>query len=255
MRSAHLKILTSLTVAAATLLWSCAPASAGAFNVKPIRVFLNKDGGSTVVTIENQDQNVLRLQVRAYAWTNDSHGQPVLVPTDDLIVFPTLMDINPMEHRSIRIGFSGAAAAKELTYRIALDEMPSVESQLNKTHSPGLQVRTRVTIPVFFTPLVSSPKAQLDTLTLSRGTVYGRVSNDGNAHATVSTVDISGRDSTGAKVFDKQINGWYVLAGEDWDFSASLGRSCSKIKTIAVTVQSDAGRLERTIDASQAGCR
>ncbi len=255
MRSARLKLLTALTAAAATLLWSCLPAYAGAFNVKPIRVFLNKDGGSTVVTIENQDQNVLRLQVRAYAWTNDSHGQPVLVPTDDLIVFPTLMDINPMEHRSIRIGFSGAAAARELTYRIALDEMPSVESQLSKNHAPGLQVRTRVTIPVFFAPLVANPKPQLDALTLSRGTLRGRVFNDGNAHAPVSTVNIAGRDSSGAQVFEKQITGWYVLAGEDWDFSTSLGRSCAKIKTIAVTVQSDAGRFERTIDASRADCR
>lgn len=255
MRSARLKLLTALTLAASALLSSCLPASAGAFNVKPIRVFLNKDGTSTVVTIENQDQNVLRLQVRAYAWTNDRHGQPVLVPTDDLIVFPTLMDINPMEHRSIRIGFSGTAAAKELTYRIALDEMPSIESQLGKSRAPGLQVRTRVTIPVFFTPLVSMPKAQLDALAVSHGTLHGSVGNGGNVHATVSTVDVSGRDSSGAKIFERQINGWYVLAGEDWDFSAVLGRSCTKIKSIAVTVQTDAGRFERTINASGADCR
>jgi fimbrial chaperone protein len=255
MRPANMKLLVSLAAAAATLLTSWLPASAGAFNVKPIRVFLNKDGGSTVVTIENQDQSVLRLQVRAYAWSNDSQGQPVLVPTDDLIVFPTLVDINPMERRSIRIGYSGTAGAKELTYRVALDEMPSIESQLNRNRAPGLQVRTRVTIPVFFTPLVSSPKAQLDSLAVSHGTLHGRVSNGGNVHATVSTVDIAARDAAGAKVFEKQINGWYVLAGEDWDFQASLGRACSKVKSIAVTVQSDVGRFQRTIDASRADCR
>jgi len=241
---------------AAAMLLSCAlPAAAGAFNVKPIRVFLSKDGGSTVVTIENQDRNVLRLQVRAYAWTNDPHGQPLLAPTDDLVVFPTLLDINPMEHRSIRIGFSGPASARELTYRIALDEMPSVESQLSKTRAPGLQVRTRVTIPVFFAPLVSSPKAQLDVLTRTRGTLKGRVSNDGNVHATVSTVEIAGRDGGGAKIFQKQINGWYVLPGEGWDFQAALGRSCTKVKTVQVTVQSDLGRFDRTLDVSPADCR
>lgn len=255
MRSAHVKLISCLVVAAATLFSGALPAYAGAFNVKPIRVFLNKDGSSTIVTIENQDQNVLRLQVRAYAWTNDRHGQPVLAPTDDLVVFPTLLDINPMEHRSIRIGFNGPAAAKELTYRIALDEMPSVESQLSKTRAPGLQVRTRVTIPVFFTPLVSSPKAQLDALALAHGTLQGRVSNNGNAHATVSTVEIAGRDGSGTKIFQKQINGWYVLPGEDWDFQAALGRSCARIKTISVTVQSDAGRFDRMLTVSPASCR
>jgi fimbrial chaperone protein len=255
MSPAKLKLFATLALAAATLLSSALPASAGAFNVKPIRVFLSKDGGSTVVTIENQDQNPLRLQVRAYAWTNDSHGQPVLVPTDDLVVFPTLVDINPMEHRSIRIGYSGSAGAKELTYRVALDEMPSIESQLNKSHAPGLQVRTRVTIPVFFTPLVSTPKAQLASVNLDHGTLHGRVSNDGNIHATVSTVDIAARDASGAKVFEKQISGWYVLAGEDWDFQTNLGRACGKAKTISVTVQSDIGRFERTLDTSKADCR
>lgn len=255
MRSAHLTLLSCLAMAAAALLSCALPAHAGAFNVKPIRVFLNKDGSSTIVTIENQDRNVLRLQVRAYAWTNDHHGQPILVPTDDLVVFPTLLDINPMEHRSIRIGFSGAAAEKELTYRIALDEMPSVESQLSKTRAPGLQVRTRVTIPVFFTPLVSSPKAQFDALALAHGTLQGRVSNAGNVHATVSTVEIAGRDASGAKIFQKQINGWYVLPGEDWNFQAALGSSCAKIKTVSVTVQSDSGRFDRRLNVSPASCR
>lgn len=255
MRSAHVTIVSCLAIAAATLFTNALPAHAGAFNVKPIRVFLSKDGSSTVVTIENQDRNVLRLQVRAYAWTNDVHGQPVLVPTDDLVVFPTLLDINPMEHRSIRIGFGGPAADKELTYRIALDEMPSIESQLGKTRPPGLQVRTRVTIPVFFTPLVSSPKAQVEALTIAHGTLQGRVANDGNVHATVSSVDVTGRDAGGAKVFQKQINGWYVLPGEAWDFQAALGRSCARVKTLSVTVQSDVGRFDRTLDLSPTSCK
>jgi fimbrial chaperone protein len=255
MRSANAKFLSAIITIAAVLFSSWLPAYAGAFNVKPIRVFLSKDNGSTVVTIENEDQNVLRLQVRAYAWTNDGRGQPVLTPTDDLIVFPTLVDINPMERRSIRIGFSGTAAAKELTYRIALDEMPSIESQLSKTRAPGLQVRTRVTVPVFFTPLIADAKPELNGIALNRGTLHGQITNDGNVHATVSTVNVVGRDAAGAKVFEKQINGWYVLAGQDWHFQANLGRACARTKTLSITVQSDAGRLQRTVDTSQADCR
>ena len=255
MRSAHVRIALSLLAAGAALISSWLPASAGAFNVKPIRVFLSKDSGSTVVTIENEDQNVLRLQVRAYAWTNDRNGQPVLVPTDDLIVFPTLVDINPMEHRSIRIGFSGSGIAKERTYRIALDEMPSLESQLGKSRAPGLQVRTRVTIPVFFSPMVDSTNTALQNVSVRHGTLRGSVSNGGNVHATVSGVTVTGRDASGNTIFDKAINGWYVLAGESWDFQANLGSACDKLKSLSVSVQSDAGHLERTLDVSHAACR
>jgi fimbrial chaperone protein len=253
--SARIKYILPTIAAVAMSFFSAAPANAGAFNVKPIRVYLSKDAGSTVLTIENQDQKVLRLQVRAYAWTNDRRGQPVLTPSDDLIVFPTLVDINPMEHRSIRIGFSGNADARELTYRIALDEMPSLDSQLSKNHAPGLEVRTRITVPVFFTPLISAPKAELDQLTISRGVVRGSFSNEGNVHATVTAVNVVGRDASGAKLFDKQINGWYVLAGQGWDFQTGIGRSCSKLKTVSVTVQSDIGRFSKTIDASPSECR
>lgn len=255
MLSARIKHYLAFACVALAVTGTCAPAYAGAFNVKPIRVFLNKDTGSTVLTIENQAPNVLRLQVRAYAWTNDRHGQPVLVPSDDLIVFPTLVDVMPMEHRSIRIGFSGNAAGKELSYRIALDEMPSVESQLGRNKQPGLEVRTRVTVPVFFSPLISSPKAEISDISMDRSLVHATFANDGNVHATVAGVDIVGRDAAGAKVVEKQINGWYVLPGQDWDFQTSLGSRCSKVKSISVSVQSDIGRFTRTVAASPAACK
>lgn len=232
-----------------------APALAGAFNVKPIRVFLSKDTGSTILTIENQDTKVLRLQVRAFAWTNDRHGQPVLAPSDDLIVFPTLVDVMPMQQRSIRIGFGGTAAAKELTYRVALDELPSLESQLARSKQPGLEVRTRITVPVFFTPLISTEKGQIDDVSVRRGVVEANFSNVGNVHATVSSAEIVGKDSNGSKILDKRISGWYVLAGESWQFGANLASQCSRIKSLSVTVQSDIGRFTRTADASAISCK
>jgi fimbrial chaperone protein len=249
----RLKHAVCYALTAAAVLTTSAPASAGAFNVKPIRVFLSKDTGSTVLTIENQAPNVLRLQIRAYTWSNDRHGQPVLTPSDDLIVFPTLVDIMPMERRSIRIGFSGTAAAKELSYRIALDEMPSVESQLGRSRQPGLEVRTRITVPVFFTPLISTAKGGISDVSVNRGVVRADFANEGNVHATVSGVQIVGRDASGSKVVDKHVNGWYVLAGQDWQFQASLAPYCSKVKSVSVIVDSDLGRFNRTVDV--AGCK
>jgi len=255
MFSARTKYLLALICSAIAVLSTTAPASAGAFNVKPIRIFLSKDTGSTILTIENQASEILRLQVRAFAWTNDRRGQPVLTPSDDLIVFPTLVDVLPMQQRSIRIGFSGTAAGKELTYRIALDELPSLQSQLSRSKTPGLEVRTRITVPVFFTPLISTEKAQIDQLAIRRGIVQASFSNVGNVHATVSNAEIIGRDSAGAKVVDKRINGWYVLAGESWQFGTTVASQCSRIKSVSVTVQSDIGRFTRTADASAIGCK
>lgn len=245
----------ALALAFATFLGTGLPAAAAQFNVKPIRVFLSKDTGSTVLTIENQAPNVLRLQIRAYAWSNDPHGQPLLVPTDDLIVFPTLVNINPMEHRSIRIGFSGTATAQELTYRVALDELPSLESQISPQKQSGLQVRTRITVPVFLTPLVSTEKAQLEDPVLRAGAISANFRNVGNVHTTVSNAEIIGRDASGAQVFSKKVNGWYVLAGQSWQIAANLSGQCARVKTISITVQSDAGKFSRSAPATGGACR
>jgi fimbrial chaperone protein len=249
------RYLVALIFSAISFTATMLPAHAAEFNVKPIRVFLSEDAGSALLTVENQATNVLRLQIRAYAWTNDAHGQPVLVPSDDLIVFPTLITVDPLSARSIRIGFSGSAAAKELTYRIALDEMPSLESQLGTHKQSGLEVRTRITVPVFFTPLLTSAKGELDDPVLRHGVVSERFTNLGNVHATVSNAQIVGRDASGAQVFSKQINGWYVLAGDSWKIDADLSGACSRVKTVSVTVESDIGRFTKTANASAGACR
>lgn len=247
--------LLSSLLAAILCVGAWAPASAGAFNVKPIKVFLNKDNGSTVLTIENQASAVLRLQIRAFAWTNDRHGQPVLTPSDDVIVFPTLVNIMPMERRSIRIGFSGKPAAKEQTYRIALDELPSLESQLGRSKQPGLEVRTRITVPIFFTPPSPTAKGEIDDVTLRRGAVEATFANLGNIHATVSDAEIVGRDAGGSKIFDKHINGWYVLAGDNWQIQAALGNACGRVKTVVVNVDSDFGHFTRSTEVPASGCK
>lgn len=254
MLSAGIRFTTLLLAAALTASVLASPASAAQFNVKPIRMYLSKDATSTVLTVENQAPEVLRLQIRAYAWTNDSHGQPVLAPSDDLIVFPTLVDVNPMERRSIRIGFGGTPAGKELSYRIALDELPSLESQISRRKQAGLVVRTRITVPVFFSPLVAASKAEVAAPTLRRGIASATFSNLGNVHTIVSGADVIGRDARGMQIFDKHVNGWYVLAGQSWNISTNVP-DCGRIRSLSITVESDAGRFTRSSSTVSGACK
>lgn len=251
----HINWGRSLTALAAAIAFgaSALPASAGQFDVKPIRITLSKGAASDTLTIENQASTPLRLQIGGYAWTSDPYGGVRLSPTEDLIVFPTLVTILPMEHRNIRIGFSGSPAAREQTYRITLDEMPSLESQLNPQQRQGLVVRTRVTVPVFFAPEEPVQKAAISGLRISRGSVHATFENTGNVHTIVQEVGIIARDAAGRRVFAQQINGWYVLAGQSRDFVATVPRTeCSKVRTIAVSLSSDAGNFTRS--AAVDGC-
>jgi fimbrial chaperone protein len=248
MSSASPKRLLQVLLVLLGIVFSTAPACAGVFNVKPIRLFMSKDASSVILTIHNEDSAPLRIQVGGASWNNNRDGQPQLKPTDDLIVFPTLITMNPFEERIIRIGFSGTPPSNtELTYRITIDELPSLESQIGGAHNVGLQVRTRITVPVFFEPDNTFKKAGITALSVHRGIADATFTNEGNFHVVVGDVDIAGRDEAGNRVFSKTVQGWYVLAGEARDFQAAIPRGrCTSVKSVSVTVHTDVGAFTRT---------
>ncbi len=256
MYSARLKYVLALVCSAAAVMSTCATASAGVFNVKPIRLFFTKDTSSVILTLQNQDTAPLRVQVAGVRWSNSRDGVAQFKPTDDLIVFPTLFTMNPLETRNIRIGFSGTPPRQtELTYRITIDELPTLESQITKARVSGLNVRTRITVPVFFEPDAMVKNAGIDDLSVRRGVAQATFANKGNFHVVVGDVDFSGRDANGAKVFSQTLTGWYVLPGETRAFDARIPRNrCSAIKTLSITVHTDVGSYTRTSTPASGQC-
>ncbi|SRR5579875_198655 len=243
-----------LALALGTIVPYPARALTAAFNVNPIRVFLGKSAASATFSIENKNRETLRLEVRAYSWTDERNGKPVLAPTTDVIVFPTVLEIPPSRQRSVRIAYSGRIESKELTYRLAFDELPSLEGQLAKRAAPDNEILTRITVPVFIRPPAATAKAQIDRLTLAGGKVLVSISNQGNVHVTLASARIVGRDASGSAVLNEQIDGWYVLAGKTWDFQVPAGAACGKIRTLSVTVDSDVGRMSKAVEASAGAC-
>lgn len=255
MNAARLSALFLALASAATVI-APVTASAGEFDVKPIRIFLSKDATSGILTVQNEANVPLRLQIAGVTWKNGEDGQPRLGETDDLIVFPTLVTIMPLEQRNIRVGFRGSPQGSEQAYRISLDELPSLESQLDRSKSSGLQVRTRITVPVFFAPASERRDAQISQLALRRGSIHAVFGNTGNVHAIVDSARVVAKDAAGAKIFDESVKGWYVLAGETRDFQVRPSRSvCARIKTLSVTVRSDAGTYSRSQTVAPGSCR
>ena len=119
-------------ICALTLLCGLAvPASAGEFGVQPIKVYLSKDTTSVLLSVENEGDSDLRAQISGFAWGESANGKMELTPTDDLIFFPTLITMGPHETRSIRVGLATApATTAEKTYRVFVEELPSLQSQL-----------------------------------------------------------------------------------------------------------------------------
>ncbi len=249
-----LKILTITSTLAVAM--TAMPVSAGEFGVQPIKVFLSKDTTSVLLSVENESDSALRAQVTGFTWSESANGKMELTPTDDLIYFPTLITMGPHEVRSVRVGLAtSAVTAVEKTYRVFIEELPSLDSQLTPAKGAHLTVRTKVGIPIFLEPPNGTMKATIGQGKFDAGKLDVSVVNQGSLHIMVDSVKVIAKDSTGHEVYDKAVRGWYVMPSQERDFAIMIPKdACSKAQSYDVTADSDAGLLTTHVNGDRSAC-
>ncbi|MBV8639226.1 MAG: molecular chaperone [Candidatus Eremiobacteraeota bacterium] len=233
------------------------PAAAGQFGVQPIKVFLSKDTTSVLLSVENESDSPLRAQITGFMWTESAGGKMDLTPTDDLVYFPTLITMGPHEVRSVRVGLATSPVTPvEKSYRVFIEELPTLESQLAPAKGAHLTVRTKVGIPIFLEPANGTMKAAIGQAKIESGKLDVAVTNQGSLHVMIDSVKVVAKDSAGHEVFNKSIRGWYVMPSEERDFAIAIPKAaCSKADSYDVTADSDVGLLTTHVSGDQGACR
>ena len=227
-----------------------------AFKVTPVRVTFSNPS-STLLTLKNESDQSLRFQISSFVWSQDPKGGMQLVPTEDIVFFPALLSLNPGEERKVRVAATVAAQGVEKTYRIFFEELPPLE----RPEASGAQVRilTKMGIPIFVSPAKANAEATIDSVKLDKGTLAFDVRNSGNVHFALEGVKLHGMGSNGESLFDRQLDGWYVLAGSPRTYSVEIpAESCSKLKKIVIEAQTDIsgkGTVTKELEVSPALCR
>ena len=90
----------------------------------PIRLDLGRDAKSGVVTVINESDDRLQVQMTAMEWTQDADGKDRYAETGDILFFPRLMIFDKKEEKILRAGIRVPAAAKEKAYRLFIEEIP-----------------------------------------------------------------------------------------------------------------------------------
>jgi fimbrial chaperone protein len=233
---------------------------ASAFKVTPVRVTFSGPS-STLLTLKNESDQPLRFQITSFAWTQDPKGAVQLTPTEDIVFFPALLSLNPSEERKVRVAATVAARDVEKTYRIFFEELPPLERPNQQT---GAQVRilTKMGIPIFVAPQKGYAEARIDTVRMEKGAVAFDVRNSGNVHFGLEGVKLRGTSSNGQTVFERQLDGWYVLAGSPRTYSVNVpAADCSKLKRIVIDAQTDvrslgtAGTITKEFEVSPGSCK
>ena len=227
------------------------PAEAGNWRVAPIRISFDATSRSEVVTINNDGDQPLNLEVSAVRWMQDASGQNIYQPATDLIYFPKQLVIEPQKERVIRTGVKVPAGNQEKTYRLFIKEVPDRSQRGPNTVALAIQFG----VPVFVKPPNEEISGAIVDPQVAGGVLSARVENRGNSHFRVKNISIIGVSAAGEQQFSKELSGWYLLNNRSRTFEVALPEeTCSQINTLDIQIQSDKIELEERINVDPAMC-
>lgn len=226
-------------------------ARGGEWRVSPIRLDLGRDAKTGVITVMNDADGKLQLQLTASEWTQDAEGKDLYAESGDLVYYPKIMSVGGKEERILRAGIRIPAAGREKAYRLFLEEIPGPRTSAGT----GVAIAVRFGVPVFVKPVREEPKAELGPVAMDNGTVSVRVRNAGNVHFVVRTVIVTAKDARGEGVFRTEINGWYLLSGASRAYAAAIpAGACAAAASIDVDVRTDRTTLVGHLAADRSMC-
>lgn len=194
--------------------------SAGGLTVSPIMVELSAKETAQGLWLSNSGSEPMRAQLRGYVWSQ-AEGADVLQPTQDLALSPPMLTLAPGQQQLVRVIRVGAAAPREQSYRILIDELPDP----NKPQKNGLNFVMQFSVPVFALAADQS-KGELSVMPLDwklvneAGKFVLTASNAGTQRAQVADFELL--DAQGKILHQQSGLFGYVLAGAARRWSLTL---------------------------------
>jgi fimbrial chaperone protein len=227
------------------------PALGAPLSVSPTQIDLTREKQSDLLSVLNDGDTEVRLQVEVFAWDQSASGEMLLQPTQDILAFPPLLTIAPHETKRIRVGTTLPPGPAEKGYRISLQELPSSPRE----GSTGVQILSRISLPIFLDPPSPKAEGQIDATQVSGGHLAFSVRNTGTRHFTLHSVHVEGMDAAGTRTLEASADGWYLLVGDRRDYRVELAEAdCRKSKQIVLKALLDERQIETTIPVPAGAC-
>ncbi len=234
-------------------------AIAADFQVQPTTMDLGSRIKSGVFSVINSGNEKIDFQVSVQEWNQDEKGKDVYADTKEIVFFPKVMSVEPNSQRAIRIGLKTPPSAKEKTYRLFVQEIPTPKKtqdvDVNKKVKAGVTIAFRFSMPIFVKPLKPQENYVIDRIEMSNGTVKAVVKNTGNVHVKLRAVKFSGKAADGKELFSKEVAGWYILNGLSFSYEAEIPKDiCGKIAKIDLSAQTESGKIDGALDVQKTMC-
>jgi len=218
-------------------------ASAGAFQVMPLRLFINPHTKTTVLRVINSDEKSLTVQLNARSWYQNEMGEDNYRDTRDIVVFPRIMTIKKGEEQIVRVGYQGEPATdRERSYRLFLTELPVEE---NPAAGARLIFALRLGVPIFIEAATEKHASSIEAVKLSQGQIQFQIKNNGNTHFNVGNIKSTGFNEAKSEVFTSSGRGWYVLPDKTRTFAVGVPeKGCLESVAINSVIETGESTLE-----------
>jgi fimbrial chaperone protein len=229
-------------------------AHAGGFALKvmPIPITMTDGATSIMVEISNEGDAPMRVQAQVFDWSMDpTTGNDTLNPTNEILVFPSFLNIQPHQARKVRIGTQGGYGPNEKCFRAIFGEVPRDSSPVDGV-AETLALIAHVSVPVFVRPTGATGSLKIEGLTAAKDKVHFIVRNTGTAHAMVDKLRLEALGPGGKPLASGESAGWYVLPGQTRPFDISfstVGFNCAGAKQLVVEgISRESGTASAVLD-------
>ncbi len=244
--------LCSRAIMLSSLLGAASPALAGQFNISPTRVELTDRQSSVLLTLENTGDEEARFQITPNRWDQAGDELVILGQTEDIVVYPSLITLDPGESRRIRVGTTLEQGDEEAAYRLIIDELPTIGED---GVTLGVQVHTRASLPVFIAAERGIGAGAIERKGVSNGQLELEIVNEGNTHFMLRQVEVTGYGTADNITFTDEIPGWYVLPGVGRPVMVDIpAEVCLDTRRIEVRAVTDQGTWNRNVGVGTGRC-
>ena len=178
-----------LSLLLSTLSLTAAAAHASSFSVAPIRVEVDRAHLTGVLTLRNDGDTSVVVQVTTVAWSQDAAtGEDHYEESRDILATPPVFEVPAHGDQIVRVAMRrDADPATELPYRVYFEEVP----QARTTTFNGLNVALRIGLPAFIAPSApNNVQVDWDAAWQPDGTLRLSATNHGNVHLQVTDFDV-----------------------------------------------------------------
>lgn len=226
-----------LRVCAAALVAAAGPVAASSFNIAPIRIEMDRDHQTGVLTLHNDGDAPVTVQVQAVAWSQEG-GDDVYQPTRELLVTPPVFVVRAQGDQIIRVARRAVdGKGHEQAYRLYFQEIPEAAPP----GFSGLRVALRIGVPVFIAAPVTAPN-ELTWLArwLEDGSLRLEATNRGLAHVQITEFAVATADDA---VIARVGGSRYLLAGSHTSWTVAPVAGVDRSGTLRIRGSSDRGEI------------